>query len=303
MERADKDIAVALREHPTLDTFKSVMVQVLHALETAWCTHRFLHLDLHTQNVMTKTVKPSSASANKAWVFTRAIANAPRITIPAHAHTNSLVKLIDFGMSQMRAPQSVFQWNVSRHKHDLFLNNHMQQQEKRASRSVDMRNLLSGLLLLNIDPNSRVGVDSGLIETIFKTIEIEEDKIAFKDFFNVALGGANSFVKLLTNDPLNTQTQGAGAYDTILSQKKFFRDAHEPAAQGKILGRLALIRKVLVTSDVDTVACARIQTPTPTDLLGLQLFTDWTGRSSTGPSFEMAMPMPSDCMEEIPHPG
>ena len=103
-EKLDQNLVDYLLAHPTLETLKALLFQVAHALETAWTTHRYLHYDLHYNNVMLKYNHPQSSFYDRRYFYTRAYDDGKTYALPQTATHNALVKLIDYGRNRMQIP-------------------------------------------------------------------------------------------------------------------------------------------------------------------------------------------------------
>lgn len=93
-------------------TLRCTLFCVAQALEAAWTTHKYLHYDLHCNNVMLKNVANGAECYNKDYMYTRPLSNIV-YRLPKKGLHNSLVKIIDFGRNRMSIP------SVPRDKRDL----------------------------------------------------------------------------------------------------------------------------------------------------------------------------------------
>jgi len=109
-ERLDKSLEDYLDDPntaPTLDALRVILFQILHALEIAWVTFRFLHHDLHPNNVMMKRVASGrSPLADRNFLYKRYNEPDSWYVLPRDALNNHYVKLMDFGRSRIEAPLS-----------------------------------------------------------------------------------------------------------------------------------------------------------------------------------------------------
>lgn len=87
---------------------RAILFQALSALEIAWLTHRFVHGDLHTGNMMLKkcTADTSPILHDRHWLYRRYNDPDYWYELPPEAHNNQLVKIIDFDRSTLCAPVS-----------------------------------------------------------------------------------------------------------------------------------------------------------------------------------------------------
>lgn len=84
-------------------TLKATLFCIAQALEAAWATHRYIHYDLHINNVMIKQTTEKSFYRNKNYTYTR-VYNEKQYRIPVDAHHNTVTKIIDFGRNRMNIP-------------------------------------------------------------------------------------------------------------------------------------------------------------------------------------------------------
>ncbi len=90
----------------SLDEMRCILFQLFSALEVAWLTHRFVHGDLHADNVMLKRCGDVSPLYQKNFLYRRY--NDPDVwyVLERHLLDNRIVKLIDFGRARINAPLS-----------------------------------------------------------------------------------------------------------------------------------------------------------------------------------------------------
>jgi hypothetical protein len=109
-ERLDQTLRTRLEDDATpylsLDELRVLLFQLFSALELAWLTHRFVHGDPHTSNLMLKHCTEGSVLHNRAWLYRRYNDPDYWYVLPPEAHQNRLLKLIDFDHSSLNAPLS-----------------------------------------------------------------------------------------------------------------------------------------------------------------------------------------------------
>jgi len=107
IERLDDTLSAIMdRDEPiSLDELRVVLFQVFSALEVAWLTHRFVHYDLHLDNVMVKDLTSSKSPLNgRHWLYRRYNDPTHWYILPRELHRGRLIKLIDYGRAHLRVP-------------------------------------------------------------------------------------------------------------------------------------------------------------------------------------------------------
>jgi hypothetical protein len=105
MERTDYRMSDLMHnKHLSLAQLRAVLWQTFHALEMAWYTNRFLHQDLHIDNVMLQDVDtPFSPLRDRSLLYKRR-GEAEWWRVPRNALNNRVVKIIDFDLSRAYVP-------------------------------------------------------------------------------------------------------------------------------------------------------------------------------------------------------
>ena len=104
-EKLDTSLYVYLsEEHTDMMTLKCTLFCIAHALEMAWATHRYIHFDLHAQNIMLKKVNDlDSPFRDKDYHYTRAYSEK-MYRLPQSGLHNTIVKVLDYGSNYMMIP-------------------------------------------------------------------------------------------------------------------------------------------------------------------------------------------------------
>lgn len=92
-----------VKNHPDMITLKCTLWGIMHALESAWATHRYLHYDLHYENIMLKDVTKESPLRNKNYLYTRVYSDKT-YRLPRDGLHNTIVKILDYGRNRMQVP-------------------------------------------------------------------------------------------------------------------------------------------------------------------------------------------------------
>lgn len=92
-------------KHPDMLTLKCTLWGIMHALESAWATHRYLHYDLHYENIMLKDVTIESPLRNKNYMYTRVYSDKT-YRLPSNGLHNTIVKILDYGRNRMQVPKN-----------------------------------------------------------------------------------------------------------------------------------------------------------------------------------------------------
>ena len=102
-EKLDHKLKDFLLKHPDMLTLRCTLFCVAQALEAAWTTHKYLHYDLHCDNVMLKNVANSAEYHDKDYMYTRPSSKGT-YRLPKKGLHDCLVKIIDFGRNRMDIP-------------------------------------------------------------------------------------------------------------------------------------------------------------------------------------------------------
>jgi hypothetical protein len=102
-----------LKSVRTVDQLRVILFQIFNALEIAWLTHRLVHNDLHTGNIML-CVLDDTPLRDKNLLYRRYADNKHWYQLDAHHVKNRLIKIIDMGRACIQAPSLMDQDN----KHD-----------------------------------------------------------------------------------------------------------------------------------------------------------------------------------------
>lgn len=288
-ERAEYILLPWIQKHPTVYAIRSILWQVLHALETAWCTHNFLHLDLHVGNVMLQESTSDSDGANKPWAFTRATYETGKWVIPTEDHHNGLVKLIDFGRSRMIVPESENEWLSDKtesrtHSHTKLLEGPSLEVQDTKTRTIDMRQLT--ISLIRHLP----------IET-WEDLEWSNGYREFTKFCNDALGGDSALKRVVSDiayEDIKRLSTSPGDDDTFFQLLGMARSEDQNLSSS----RLEEIHRRLLTKNEELEKASKI----PSVLLEHEFFAAYyksEGDEAEEGEFLVANPKQEDCMEEI----
>lgn len=178
-ERAHRHLDDFLFMYNSLETLRTVLFQILHALETAWYTHQYTHNDLHMGNVMLRAVAhEESPFRDKNFVYKRLGRQLWYVLEKEHLH-NHIVKLIDFGRSRLYAPGEANHTADARHTHSQLIGPDMPEiglPRHDANRQIDVRSLFLTLIMLSDDYWRRMGEADA--NTVFDFVE--RDVLDFK---------------------------------------------------------------------------------------------------------------------------
>jgi hypothetical protein len=101
---------------------RAMIFQVFHALEIAWYTNRYIHNDLHLENVMFQEISDLSRLAEKDLLYRR-----PGLPdwyiVPSDDLYSGIMKIIDFGRSRMFVPSKPHSNNKYSHDRLIALEN------------------------------------------------------------------------------------------------------------------------------------------------------------------------------------
>lgn len=109
-ERLNASFLDYLTRYPDMATLKCLLFCIAQALEAAWATHRYIHYDLHCDNVMLK-----ESTTDKNYVYTRPYSNKT-YRLPRQNVHNMVVKILDYGRNRMKIPLAP----VGKDKLDLY---------------------------------------------------------------------------------------------------------------------------------------------------------------------------------------
>jgi hypothetical protein len=93
-----------IEQPPSLAEIRCLLFQLFNALEVAWLTHRFVHHDLHPDNVMIKRVTATSSLYGRHLLYRRFNDDDSWWMLDQKDWKNQLVKIIDFGRSRINIP-------------------------------------------------------------------------------------------------------------------------------------------------------------------------------------------------------
>lgn len=105
-EQVDLPLEQFLDENGHWQSLACVLFQVLHALETAWATNRFIHYDLHMGNVRLKKNRAHTRFHEKHFLYRRVYDAGNAYLLERGWLGQHMVKLIDFGRSRMMVAQA-----------------------------------------------------------------------------------------------------------------------------------------------------------------------------------------------------
>jgi len=186
-ERLDAPISASVTAGMGLEGLRHQLFQVLLSLEVAWLANRYLHYDLHQDNVFTKVVPPDSRLYGRNLIYKRFNNDAEWYRLEAAVLQGRIVKILDYGRNRMYVPT----WNdgdrvredeegflTVRHQHDelLFLDGFEEYGvTSEPNRCWDVRRLLLALLraltadeLLELQSHQDYDLFCAMCDTVFR---------------------------------------------------------------------------------------------------------------------------------------
>ncbi len=109
-EKLDIPLYKHLLKYPTTYVLKCTLFCVAQALEAAWATNKYLHYDLHYENIMLKEAVRGSEFFEKNYLYTRPYSKNTYM-LARTGTFNTIVKILDFGRNRMEIPDNLDKTN------------------------------------------------------------------------------------------------------------------------------------------------------------------------------------------------